>query len=243
MDLTGEAGGTPLVFGLPMVDLGAAEHAYGQVMRALYLRAATGRGSKIEISMFHSAVSWMNTPVMLSTSFGETISRRGNLHPFFAPVSVYPASDGHVYIAVGSDRQWDQLTSLPGFESLAREIFRQNAGRIAGVAELNAALAALTRQHTNAWLVERFQSVGIPISRVQRVEDVCADPLMSGRLVQSRDARSGLEIRVPAPPVLTEYLLERDLTMDFPPRLGEHNELVFGWIGRDAEALRREGVV
>lgn len=243
MDLTGESDGPPLVFGLPMVDLGAAEHAYGQVMRALYRRAATGRGSKIEVSMFHSAVSWMNTPMMLAMSFGEKISRRGNLHPFFAPVSVYPSADGHVYIAVGSDRQWDQLTSLPGFESLGLEIFRQNAGRIAGVARLNQALTALTRQHETAWLVGQFQSVGIPISRVQRVEEVCADPLMAGRLVRSRDLRSGLEIRIPAPPVLTEYLLERDLTMDFPPRLGEHNELVFGWIGQDAEALRREGVV
>lgn len=243
MDLTGEPDGTPLVFGLPMVDLGAAEHAYGQVMRALYRRAATGQGSKIEISMFHSAVSWMNTPVLLATSFHETLSRRGNLHPFFAPVSVYPSADGHVYIAVGSDRQWELLTSLPGFESLGSEAFRENSGRIAAVARLNQAVAAVTQQHPTAWLIDRFQAVGIPISRVQRVEDVCADPLVADRLVRSRDSRSGLEIRIPAPPVLTDYLLERNLTMDFPPRLGEHNQLVFGWLGQDAEALHQQGVI
>src|SRR3990172_5186062 len=152
MELTGESDGTPLVFGLPMVDLGAAEHAYGQVMKALFRRAATGQGSKIEISMFHSAVSWMNTPVLLATSFHETISRRGNLHPFFAPVSVYPSADGHVYIAVGSDRQWELLTSLPGFESLGSEVFRNNTGRINDVTRLNQALAALTQQHATAWL-------------------------------------------------------------------------------------------
>jgi crotonobetainyl-CoA:carnitine CoA-transferase CaiB-like acyl-CoA transferase len=31
MELTGEADGEPMVFGLPMVDLGAGEHGFGQV--------------------------------------------------------------------------------------------------------------------------------------------------------------------------------------------------------------------
>ncbi|HZY43818.1 MAG TPA: CoA transferase, partial [Anaerolineae bacterium] len=39
MALTGKPDDDPLVFGLPMVDLGAAEHAYGAVMKALYRRA------------------------------------------------------------------------------------------------------------------------------------------------------------------------------------------------------------
>src|SRR5574341_587645 len=70
MALTGEPDGPPLVFGLPMVDLGAAEHAYGAVMKALYRRATSPLsfegggpgvrvGSKIEISMFRSATTWM----------------------------------------------------------------------------------------------------------------------------------------------------------------------------------------
>src|SRR3990170_7245646 len=243
MDLTGEPDGSPLVFGLPMVDLGAAEHAYGQVMRALYRRAATGEGAKIEISMFQSAVSWMNTPILLAASFQETIGRRGNRHPFFAPVEVYPSADGHIYIAVGNDRQWELLTAIPGFESLDREAFRRNAGRIAAVGSLNEALATLTRQHTTAWLVDHLQSAGIPVSRVQTVEQVCADPLVAELLIRSRDPRSGVEIRLPPPPVLTEFLLEHDLTMDFPPRLGEHNELVLGWLGQNAASLQQQGLL
>jgi crotonobetainyl-CoA:carnitine CoA-transferase CaiB-like acyl-CoA transferase len=35
MELTGDAGGSPIVFGLPMVDLGAAEHGYSEVVKAL----------------------------------------------------------------------------------------------------------------------------------------------------------------------------------------------------------------
>ena len=52
-----------LTFGLPMVDLGAAEHGYGEVMKALYRRARGGEGARIDVSMFRSAVSWMVAPV------------------------------------------------------------------------------------------------------------------------------------------------------------------------------------
>ncbi|HLF00578.1 MAG TPA: CoA transferase, partial [Anaerolineales bacterium] len=96
MELTGEPDRTPLVFGLPMVDLGAAEHAYGAVMKALYKRAITCEGSRIDISMFRSAAAWMVSPLML-TVLGEKVTRRGNTHQFFAPASGYPTSDGYVY--------------------------------------------------------------------------------------------------------------------------------------------------
>src|SRR5438094_466813 len=63
MALTGEADGPPTPFGAPMVDLGAAEHAYGEVMKALYRRAKTGEGARIDVAMFRSAVSWLVAPL------------------------------------------------------------------------------------------------------------------------------------------------------------------------------------
>src|SRR5439155_1623249 len=94
MELTGETNGSPLVFGLPMVDLGAAEHGYSEVMKALYRRATTGEGARIDVSMLRSAVSWMVAPVALS-SLGERVTRKGNRHQFFAPVAVHRTRDGH----------------------------------------------------------------------------------------------------------------------------------------------------
>jgi formyl-CoA transferase len=243
MDLTGEPGGTPLIFGLPMVDLGAAEHAYGQVMRALVRRAATGDGSVVEISMFHSALSWMATPVMLTASFGEKVERRGNRHPFFAPVSVYPTSDGYAYVAVGTDDQWKRLAALPGFESLADPNRERNAGRISAVEVLDEEIAGLTRGRTTSDLLASLRAAGVPAAPVLPVDQVCADPLLAGHMVRAQDPVTGREIRVPAPPVVTEHLKDNDLEMSFPPRLGEHNEAIFGGLGLDVVALREEGLV
>ena len=221
MELTGETDGSPLVFGLPMVDLGAAEHGYGEVMKALYRRATTGEGSRIDVSMLRSAVSWMVAPVAL-TSLGERVTRKGNRHQFFAPVAVHRTRDGHVYLAVGNDAQWAALTALPRFSRLARAEYTANAGRIGDVERLDRELAACFAEVGTEEALESLRHAGVPVSRVSTLADVMRDRLVAEKLVEIVDPRSGLRIALPAPPVGVPPPLS------FPPRLGEHNEKIYG---------------
>ncbi|MBI5653329.1 MAG: CoA transferase [Chloroflexi bacterium] len=243
MDLTGERAGTPLVFGLPMVDLGAGEHAYGQVMRALYLREQTGQGARIDVSMFQSAVSWMVSPVMLTKSFGQAVERRGNTHQFFAPVSVYPTRDGFVYVAVGNDKQWEAIVATREFAALARDAYARNAGRIADVAVLNRAIAEITRaQSTQEW-IEFFVALGVPASRVNSMREMIADEYVHRTMLTAHDARTGATIHLPAPAVVPGFLRDASFQMKFPPRLGEDNERVYGALGYDVAKLKERGVI
>ncbi|HET8577496.1 MAG TPA: CoA transferase [Methylomirabilota bacterium] len=243
MDLTGERDGAPLVFGLPMVDLGAGEQAYGQVMRALYVREHTGQGSRVDISMWRSAVSWMVSPVMLTKTFGERITRRGNTHQFFAPVSVYPTRDGHIYLAVGNDRQWESLVSTREFAALAREEYRRNAGRMAALAEVNRAIAEITRTRAAQEWVDFFRALGVPVSRVNTLRELVDDQAVSGEMITARDPRTGTVIHLPAPVVPTDFLRASQLTMKFPPRLGEDNEKILGGLGYDVARLAERGII
>ncbi|MBI2525379.1 MAG: CoA transferase [Candidatus Rokubacteria bacterium] len=243
MELTGEPDGTPVVFGLPMVDLGAAEHAYGAVMKALYKRAVTGEGSRIDVSMFRSAATWMANPLML-TALGEQVTRRGNTHQFFAPVSVYPTRDGHVYVTVGNDRQWEAITSLPGFESLAEPGYQRNAGRIADVGRLNARIADCTRTLTTTEFLTALKRIGVPVAKLNSLTDVLEEPLLKKALTRVKDARSGLEVVLPP---LAEVSAEGPAELTFPPRLGEHNEAIFGEVlgmsRQQIHALRERGTI
>jgi len=224
MDLTGESNGPPLVFGLPMVDLGAAEHAYGAVMKALYRRALTGDGVRIDLSLSGSALSWMVSPVAL-TALGEPITRRGNTHQFFAPVSVYSTRDGYAYIAVGTDRQWEALTGLPGFERLAEPEYRRNAGRITDVDRLNARLAEASAGWRTDDLVGSLQAAGVPAAKVSQLAEVVGNLSNSQATARARDPKTGVELLLPPLPVVSEPGLTE---LAFPPRLGEHNEAIFG---------------
>jgi crotonobetainyl-CoA:carnitine CoA-transferase CaiB-like acyl-CoA transferase len=233
MDLTGEADGPPTVFGLPMVDLGAGEHGYGLVMKALYQRAVSGEGTRLDVSMFRSAVSWMLSPIVLAASLDESATRRGTRHQFFAPVSVYRTRDGHVYVAVGNDRQWAALAALPAFAALARPAYERNEGRMADGQTLQRELGACMSRLTTAEALAALRGAGIPVSKVQSVSDVLSDPLVAPRLVPVSDPRSGLTLHLPVPPT------GEPPALSFPPRLGEHNERVYGdGLGFGAARLR-----
>ena len=239
MALTGEPDGPPTPFGLPMVDLGAAEHAYGEIMKALYQRARTGDGARIDVSMFRSAVSWMAAPVALE-SLGERVVRRGSAHQFFAPVGVHATRDGHVYVAVGNDEQWKSLAALPAFRGIDRPEYAVNAGRIADVARLHAALDAKFAALTTDSALALLREAGVPVAAVAALPAVLRDPLVGPRLVRVRDPRSGVTLALPAPPT------GEPPSLSFPPRLGEHNQTVYGALGYSTAQLadlQRRGVL
>jgi crotonobetainyl-CoA:carnitine CoA-transferase CaiB-like acyl-CoA transferase len=230
MELTGERQGNPQVVGIPLADMGASEHGYGELMKALYKRALTGRGSRIDISMFQSTASWLTVPITLTTSFGKKITRRGNTHEFFAPVSVYATKDGYVYIAVGNDKQWNTITGMPEFRYLAKKEYETNAGRIADVVSLNREINEVTKTKTTREWIDIFTKATVPISKVNSVQEVTQDPFIKDILLHSKDPKTGMELTLSPPPFTTAYLESINFTLSFPPRFGEHNEEIYGSI-------------
>lgn len=228
MELTGEKGGSPQVMGIPLPDMGASEHGYGLLMKALFKRAVTGEGSRIDLSMFESTVSWLTQAITHTVTFKKKVTRRGNTHEFFAPVSVYETKNGYAYIAVGNDRQWDTMTKIPGLESLYKKEYERNAGRIADVENLNNAINAITKKFTTDELIEIFNKATIPISKVNSIEEVVEDPLVKPNLIRSEDFKSGMEITIAPAPFNTPYLKSVNRRLSFPPRFGEHNEGIYG---------------
>ena len=239
MEMTGEAGGTPQAMGIPLPDMGTSEHAYGSLMKALYKRAVTGQGSRIDLSMFESSLSWLTVPITFTASFGKKATRRGNTHEFFCPVSVFQTMDGYIYLAVGNDRQWKALVSQELFRELDRPAYEKNQGRIGDVENLNQAISRITRRHSSAELIELFHSITLPVSKINTMEEVTADPLVKRRLLSTVDPVSGTKITLAPPPCRTRFLEQQDRKLSFPPRFGEHNRLLYGKIGYSEEDLRR----
>ncbi len=238
MEMTGEPDGAPQVMGIPLPDMGTSEHAYGQLMKALYVREATGAGSEINLSMFESSLSWLTVPITFTASFHKKSTRRGNTHEFFCPVSVYRTQDGFVYLAVGNDRQWQALVSLDIFRGLDRPAYEKNAGRIADVDHLNQLIEEITVNHTADALIALFKSITLPASKINTLEDVVTDPLVKRRLLFSRDEQTGTEITLAPPPYMTPWLTDSNRHLSFPPRFGEHNGDIYGKrLGYDQETL------
>jgi crotonobetainyl-CoA:carnitine CoA-transferase CaiB-like acyl-CoA transferase len=240
MELTGEADGDPQIMGIPLPDMGTSEHAYGLLMKALYKRKVTGEGSCINLAMFESTVSWLTVPITLTGSFGKRISRRGNTHEFFAPVSVYKTQNGFVYLAVGNDRQWKAIVSQKIFKILDKQAYEKNEGRIKDVKNLNQAINEITRNHNSEDLIELFTAITVPISKIQAVNEVIKDPLVKRRLLFAEDPVTGMRITLAPPPNMTPFLERSNRMLSFPPRFGEHNAKIYGSrLGYSADDLVR----
>jgi formyl-CoA transferase len=239
MEMTGEPAGDPQVLGIPLPDMGTSEHAYGLLMKALFKRQATGEGTRIDLSMFESSVSWLTVPITFSSSFGKKMIRRGNTHEFFCPVSVYPTQNGFVYLAVGNDRQWKSIVSLEPFKSLDNAKYQKNAGRIGDVDRLNKEIGRITRKLTSEALIDLFKDITVPISKIKTIPEVVTDPFVEGRLLYARDPVTGKEITLAPPPHMTPFLQASGRELSFPPRFGEHNREIYGVLGYGDDMLRR----
>ncbi len=247
MDLTGEPDDDPQVLGIPLPDMGTSEHAYGLLMKALLKRQFTGEGSRIDLSMFESSVSWLTVPITLTSSFGKQITRRGNTHEFFCPVSVYQTKNGYIYMAVGNDRQWKALVSQSVFNSLDRPEYEKNAGRIQDVDNLNNSLNAITKELSSEDLIELLQSITVPVSKIKSMADVIQDPLVKKRLLSAKDPITSQKITLAPPPIMNSFIEDRGGELTFPPRFGEHNNELYGQkLGYDTDALedlKKRGVI
>ena len=247
LELTGEPDQPPQTIGVPLPDMGTSEHGYGLLMKALLKRQTEGTGSEINLSMFESSVSWLTVPIALNASFGTPITRKGNTHEFFCPVRVYETADGFVYVAVGNDKQWKAMVSQPAFSSLERPEYEKNSGRAKDAPALHQAINAITRKMHSKDLIALFNSIQVPVSKINTIAEVLEEPIVKQKVLHSTDSESQLKLTLAPAPHQTSFLEEQGGRLSFPPRFGEHNQAIYGQaLGYTEQALvelKEKGVI
>jgi len=71
-------------------------------------------------------------------------------------------------------------------------------------------------------------SITVPVSKIQTVTEVIADPLVQKRLLYAQDPVSGTRITLAPPPNMTPFLEASNRQLSFPPRFGENNRQIYG---------------
>jgi crotonobetainyl-CoA:carnitine CoA-transferase CaiB-like acyl-CoA transferase len=247
MDLTGHPDGPPLQCGLPIVDLKAGDEAFTQIILALAERQETGKGKQIDISMAQVATSWLHTflPMLDMGSPPEELKRSGNEHRQFIPVNAYKTKDGFVYMALGSDAQWQRIIKQSMFATLDEERYATNEGRRAHKQDLHAGIEAITREHTSSDVSNALRQAAIPHSPITPIEEVADLSFVSSELLYTVTP-DGRTVRVPPPAVRTEHLDMAGSTLPFAPAYGAHTDSLLGEAGLSADriaSLRDQGVV
>lgn len=187
MEVTGDPEGTPTVMGLPVIDLKAGDEVYANVLLALLERNETGSGKAIHVSMLQAAASWLITvlPLIDFDCQPNEITRAGNRHRKFIPTNVYPASDGFVYLAIGSDVQWKRLTESPKFTGIANDVRMTNEGRHIEQEAIHRDIAAVTKHYPADEILADLRAATIPATRIFDVRQVRELPQLRAKLTRT----------------------------------------------------------
>ncbi len=229
MAITGEADGEPMKVGVALSDVLTAHHAAGAICAALYAREKTGRGARIEVSLFSSTLASLVNVAQNALVTGSEAVRWGNAHPSIVPYQVFHGSDRTFAIGVGTDRHFAYLCDVIGrLDLLEDPRFATNAARVEHRDHLVPLLDVAFRTRPAAEWVERCRRVSIPVALVQGVREALESP--PGRaLVVAIDHPDAGRYEAVRNPIL--FAGSRFPIRSAPPMLGEHTEKVMRELG------------
>ena len=245
--IQGEAGflsvtGTPEApakAGISVADIAAGQCASNGILSALLLRARTGRGSAIDVSMLESLAEWMGYPMYYAFDGAPPPPRAGASHASIYPYGPFEAGDGGtVMLGLQNEREWSAFceTVLNDAALATDPRFASNARRNEHRAELQVLVLAVFRDLSTAQVLERLDAARIANARVNDMAGLWAHPQLAAR-------QRWREVDTPAGPVPT--LLPPGTgpgdtpRLDAVPALGQHTDAILAELGLEPAAIHR----
>lgn len=182
MSMTGEPEGHPVKMGISISDLSTGVWAANGIQAALLMRARTGRGQQVDISLMDSSVALLSNQATYFLTTGQNPPRMGNAHAQVAPYGVFAVADGHVILAPANDGLFRKLMDLLGLADLKSDPrFIANGDRTANAKALDTEIAAATITWTKQALLDACHAAGVPAGPINRLDEVFADPQVIAR--------------------------------------------------------------
>lgn len=233
--LMGEPGRAPVRAGVSLGDTLAALHGVIGVLLALQARRASvsaeapkGRGQVVDVALYEAVFNCMESLLPEYSAFGAVREPAGSALPGIAPSNAYRCADGQVVIGGNGDSIYRRLMTAIGRPDLAdAPDLASNAGRVARVDEIDAAITQWTVQRPVGAVVAALQAVSVPVGRIYTVRDIAADPhYRARRMIERIVTADGLALDVPG--VVPRLSATPGGIRTLAPRLGEHTEAVLG---------------
>jgi len=218
MSITGEPDGAPQRAGVAITDIFTGVYATSAILAALHMRARTGKGQHIDMSLLDSAVCVMANQALNYLTTGNPPQRTGNYHPNLTPYQVFECRDGHIIIATGNDGQYQRLCDILGLPEMASAPeYLKNANRVENREDMIAKLSARTVLMSKGDLLNACEAKGVPAGPINSMDEVFADPQVVHRQLQVN--LDGI------PSVRSPFMFsDAELKLDRPsPKLGDNS--------------------
>ena len=245
--LTAEPGRVPVRVGVSIGDTLAALHGVIGVMMALYHRKVNGgAGQVIDVALHEAVFNVMESLLPEYSAFGAVREAAGSALPGIAPSNAYACQDGWVLVAGNGDSIFKRLMTTIGRDDLGTAPdLADNAGRVARVAEIDAAIGAWTNGKTVQQVMDALAAARVPAGKVYTARDIAEDPHYRARDMILRQAtRDGDTVEVPG--IVPKLSATPGTVRASAPHVGDDTDSVLREMGLSSEqiaALRDKEII
>ena len=237
--LTAEPGRVPVRVGVSIGDTLASLHGVIGILMALQhrhasvsLEAPKGRGQVVDVALYEAVFNCMESLLPEYSAFGAVREPGGSALPGIAPSNAYPCVDGWVLVAGNGDSIFKRLMNAIGRDDLGRDLqLAGNAGRVARVAEIDAAIGAWTAPRRVVDVLAVLNAAAVPAGRIYTAKDIAEDPHYRARgMIQRVTTADGLSVEVPG--IVPKLSLTPGAIRRRAPTLDEDGAAVLGDLHR-----------
>jgi crotonobetainyl-CoA:carnitine CoA-transferase CaiB-like acyl-CoA transferase len=237
LSLNGDPKGDPVRVTVPLVDVMTSELVVTGVLAALLVRAKTGAGQRIDVSLLDALVHAQASGLGAWFLKEEITPRTGNRSQYFAPSGVYPCRDGKgIVITCPSDKFFANVCRALDVDWTADARFAKIADRLANQDALDAVVSARCRDFDRDDLLQRLIAADVLAAPIHEIPEVAADVQVrhNDMIVATEHATLGrLEVTgVPVKLRGTPGSVRRS-----PPVHGQHTAEILAELGYDRDAI------
>jgi crotonobetainyl-CoA:carnitine CoA-transferase CaiB-like acyl-CoA transferase len=234
MAMNGTPAISPLKIGAAAVDYSTGTTGAFAIASALFLRERAGRGQRIDLAMFDTALMLVPQHLTAYLHDGSIPHPHGNGHRY-ATNMVYDTSDGQIVIAATNRKQQRRLWEAMGRPDLAcpdRQV------RSKDMMEHVTVLTALFKRRTAREWEDHLQAHHVPASRVYTLAEAAEEPQFVERdLIHRHEFVPGVEGPLSVPVAGFKFDHGGPRVKSPPPRVGENTVAILKEAGYSADDI------
>lgn len=231
----------PVIPPMNLIDYVAGLFAAFGAVTALYHRDSPGgKAQEVDIALYETILRFLEGFITEYDRLGTVRQRTGNQVPATVPLGMFQASDdAWLVLSTSTDSTFGRLAHLMGrSDMLTDPRYSSNRARVEHRELVNAIVADWFGARTSGEVKKLCDEAGVPVSKVNTMEDVFADAHVQARgsLVEVEHPRLGT---LAMPGVVPRFSATPGEVRSVGPTLGEHTGEVLGALGVDAAELAR----
>jgi crotonobetainyl-CoA:carnitine CoA-transferase CaiB-like acyl-CoA transferase len=247
--VTGFPDRPPPRVGISLGDsLAATFGALGAVTALFNREAGSGAGQVVDVGIYEAVLALMESTIPEYALAGQVRGRTGAILPFVAPSNTYPTADGdYIVIGANADTVFARLAEALGHPEWAEsERYATHNARGENQEELDEEISCWTQERVVDEVLEVMREAGVPAGKLFTAKDMVEDAHYAARenIVEVEDPEIG---PFPMQNVVPHLSGTPGKVRRTGPRLGEHNDEVYGEVlglgEKERDGLRERGVI